>query len=156
MRGISLNKAYEASLAIFLAALLVSLRWESLAVSLGLASGTALAMGLIRSWQLLVERALDPARDRASGARLGKAVLFGLLKLPALGAIVYVLVGREWVDPIAFAAGVAIPQLALALLALGARLLGSEGGAQPARDGAEGGAGPRAPSAARTVEPTEA
>jgi hypothetical protein len=43
----------------------------------------------------------------------------GLLKLPVLGAIVYFLIGRDLVSAPAFAAGFVIPQVAIALLAVG-------------------------------------
>jgi len=121
MRGIPLSKAYEASLAIYLAALLVSLGWDSFPVTLGLTIGTALAVGLLATWEFMVRRAFDPAQP----SKL-PLVTFGLLKLPFAGLVVYLVVGRGWANPLAFAAGLAVPQVALVVMAIGARTLGSK------------------------------
>ena len=124
MRGISLSKVYEASFAIFLAALLVSLRWESLQVSLGLAVGTGLALAVLASWQVAIRRAFAGTGSSAAEVKRAKVpvVALALLKLPVMGAVVYLMVGRGWVSPIAFAAGVAIPQIAVTVMAIGGRL----------------------------------
>lgn len=113
-RGVALGRAYRAVAAVFLAALLVSLGFYSLRISLGLASGCALGLGILASWQLIVSRAFTP-----SAPRRGLALLVGFLKLPLIGAIVYALVGRDLVSPAAFAAGFAIPQVSILLLAVG-------------------------------------
>jgi hypothetical protein len=139
VRGISLSKVNEASFAIFLAALLVSLRWESLAVSGGLALGTGLALGSLATWRYVIGQvfAAPPARDAAAGVSRealkprGTLVLaLAFLKLPVLALVVYLAIGRGWVDPLSFAAGVAIPQAAMTLLAVGRKLsAGQENGA---------------------------
>ena len=91
MRGILLEKAYGASVMIGAAVLLVSLRFDSFAISAGVVTGTALAMAVLASWQWIARRALTPDSPSRN-----LALALGMLKLPLLGAVVYVLVGREW------------------------------------------------------------
>lgn len=114
--GVTLARAYRAATAIFLAALLVSLGFDSIKVSLGVAAGFALGLSVLWSWQVVVLKALDPAAPR----RFVAAAL-ALLKLPVLGAVVWLLFTHELVQPGAFAVGLAIPQVAVALLTIGAR-----------------------------------
>lgn len=116
-RGISLSRAYSASLLVFLCAALVSLRFDSAKVTLGLAAGTALALGLLASWHLVVTRMFNPGAQRK-----GLAAAVAIVKLPVVAGIVYVLIGRELVSAQAFAAGFLVPQIAIGLLAVGARL----------------------------------
>lgn len=113
-----LSRAHSASLAIYLAALLVSLRFDSLQVSLGLTAGTALAMGLLATWQFVVPRAFGPGSKRGKRA----AVAIALVKLPVVSAILWLLLSNQLVSGGAFVAGLMAPQLAIGLLALGARV----------------------------------
>ncbi len=124
---IPLRRAYGASVAIFLAALLVSLGFDSLRVSLGLTAGTGLALAILGSWQLLVSKAFDPKAPRRA-----LAVWVGLLKLPVLGGIVYVLIGRDLVSAPAFAGGFGIPQVAILVLVIGNHLGKPNGAAHAA------------------------
>jgi hypothetical protein len=114
--GISLTKAYGASIAIGLAALLVSLGFRSAAITLGLLAGTALALGILASLEFIVSRAMNPKAPRR-----GLAIALGLVKLPVAAAIVWALVGRDLVSGPAFALGFMVPQVAIALLAVGGR-----------------------------------
>lgn len=128
-----LARTYRASVLVFLAALLVSLGARSAFLSLGIAAGFGLALALLASWQLMVGQLLG-AKVPGAGAektpvagagalqtqrRRGLAVGLALAKLPILLAVIYVLVGRELVSPLGLLGGFAIPQVTLALLALG-------------------------------------
>jgi hypothetical protein len=112
--GVTLRKAYSASASIYLAALLVSLGFYSLRVSLGLTAGTALSLGILASWQFIVANAFDPASPKKH-----VALALGLAKLPIIGFVVWALIGRDLVSAPAFAVGFIIPQIAIALLAVG-------------------------------------
>jgi hypothetical protein len=109
---ISLERAYRASAAIWAGALLVSLRSGSLAVCLGLTLGCAITLGVFASWELMVRKALAPR-----AAHRGAALAVGFLKLPIVAGLVYALVSREVVHPVALAAGLPIPLIAVTLLA---------------------------------------
>lgn len=139
----TLRRTYRASFIVFLAALLVSLGYRSAFVSLGLLAGWALAILVLLSWQFIVKNAFGPqapgprgnspeaaapagenspesAPQAANpGNRKALAVGLGLAKLPILGAVVYALIGRGLVSAEAFAIGFVIPQLTIALLAVG-------------------------------------
>jgi hypothetical protein len=146
-----LRKAYRASALIYLAALLVSLGARSAHLSLGITAGFGIAVLVFASWQLIVGQAIrprradfpaaradSPAEEAPPPARAGRrralAIGLGLAKLPILLAAVYLLIGRELVSPLGFLGGFLIPQVALALLALGrlgaarARVARSAGG----------------------------
>lgn len=150
----TVRRAHRAGVVLFLTALLISLGMRSAHVSLGLFAGYALATLVLLSWQFIVKHALAPrareispgapgenpqpdARPGAPSPRLrALAVGLGLAKLPILGAIVYVLVGRQAVSPEGFAVGFIIPQLAVALLAIGrAGAIKEERRAAPRRSG---------------------
>ncbi|HVY62969.1 MAG TPA: hypothetical protein VHF22_15030 [Planctomycetota bacterium] len=118
LRGIALARAYRATLAIYLSGLLVSLRFDSLKVSLGLTAGTALATAVLASWQFVVSRAFGPGRQGGKGW----AVALGLVKFPVVCGILYLLISRGLVSPEAFAVGFLFPLLAIALLAVGGRM----------------------------------
>ena len=109
-----LRRVYKGSGAIFLVALLVSLRWARLDISLGVACGWLLAIGLLVSWQVVAGLAFDRERPRP-----GLAGLFLVLKLPLIGAIVWLLISKQIVEPIGFAAGFMIPQVTIVLLTVG-------------------------------------
>lgn len=113
---VTLDRAYRAAVVIYLAALLVSLRFGSLAISAGLTLGCALTLAILWSWQLMIRRAFDPASPNKS-----LAIAVGFLKLPLLAGVVYVAIGSELVHPVALAAGMPIPLIAVTLLAIGNR-----------------------------------
>lgn len=106
-----LRKVYRTSLAGLLVALLVSLRWASWQVSAGVAAGWGLSVGILAFWQLVVRLAFG-----GDAPRPGVAGLALLLKLPVAAAVVWLLISRVQVDPIAFAVGFLIPQTAIGLL----------------------------------------
>lgn len=116
-QAIPIERVFRASAAIFLAALLVSLRFDSLAVSAGVAAGTAITLAILWSWRFMVARAFDP---RSPNRALALAV--GFAKLPVIGAAVYFLVTRQLVSAPALVAGMLVPQVAVALVALGKHL----------------------------------
>jgi hypothetical protein len=145
----TLRRTYRASALVFLGALLLSLGAMSARLSLGIAAGYAVAVLVLLSWQFIVKNALAPSGEvpspdgrggeisPAAGPRpapqRGLAVGLGLAKLPILGAVVYALIGRGLVSPEGFAAGFVIPQVTLALMAVGR--LGAAGNAKVAQGG---------------------
>ncbi len=131
-----IHKILRMSGLLFLVALLISLGFRSLRISLGLAAGTALATLVILYWRWLVRRAFSPGAQRRGK---GFLAFTALVKLPAVGAAIWALVTYDLVSIAAFAIGFTIPQLATALLALGARLAAPSREPSP-REG-EGGTG---------------
>jgi hypothetical protein len=129
-----LHRTYRASALVFLAALLVSLGARSAWISGGIAAGYGLGIAVLLSWQFIVRHALGgglsprpggeisaaAARAAAPAApRRGLAIGLGVAKIPVLLALIYLLIGRGWVSPLGFAAGFVIPQVTIALLAVG-------------------------------------
>ena len=144
VRGVSLRKVYGASVAIWLAALLVSLQLDSFAISAGLTAGFATSLGVLASWQFIVSQAFGAPAEAGAGResqagpaghgrvkapRRKLAIALAFLKIPLVGAVVYGFVGREWVSGPGFAAGFILPHAAIAVLAIGAR---SEARKEPA------------------------
>lgn len=111
-----LFRVQRGALALFLVALLVSLQQASLAVSLGLFCGYALGAAILWSWQVVARRAFDPAKPRP-----GLAGIFFLLKLPLVGAAVWLLISKDLVHPMWFAGGFTIPQVVVGLFAVAGR-----------------------------------
>ncbi|MHC4390376.1 MAG: hypothetical protein ACYS22_03555 [Planctomycetota bacterium] len=113
-----LSKVYRVSFAFILVALLLSLQMGNLRVSGGLAAGYALAAFVLFFWQAVIGLAMNP--DKPRPALAGVALL---VKMPLLAAAVWVLMSKGWVNPAALAIGFLIPQLTMAVLALGRRVM---------------------------------
>jgi hypothetical protein len=111
-----LERVQKCGFAAVLVALLVSLQWASMPLSLGILTGWLVSAGILRSWQWVAVRAFGPER-----ARPGLIGALLLLKLPVLGVVVWLLLAQVRVDPFAFAFGTLIPQVTIVLLALGGR-----------------------------------
>lgn len=111
------TRVHRASLAIFLVCLLLSLQWGSWKVAFGVVTGWALATALLVFWQAIVRVAFGQEQPRPF--LVGVSLL---VKLPVVGAFVWFLISRHLVSPAAFALGFALPQVAVAVLAVGGGL----------------------------------
>lgn len=124
-----LKRVYSASAVLFLVALLFSLRWASVAISLGLAAGYLLGLVPFLYWDWSIRRFFTLTEGKAS-ERPGNTgrllvMLFGLfVKLPLVCLACYLLFRHEVVNLVAFLAGLLIVQLTLVMRFIGRRLFG--------------------------------
>ncbi|GIW71957.1 MAG: hypothetical protein KatS3mg102_1499 [Planctomycetota bacterium] len=132
----AVDRAMGRAVLLWLVALLLLLGTLDLGAILGLSAGFGLALALLAGWRYLVPRALrPPAGPGERGPRPALLLVLVLLKLPLAALAALVLLGSGLFAPGWFAAGLALPQLALALMALGRRLERAGGrAAVPAAD----------------------
>lgn len=126
--GHAMRRVYRNACLLYLVALLLVLGTLDLRWILGVTAGWLLALGVLRGWQW----ALPVGLRVAAGGRGSAVALFGLLKLPLVGLLIYGLVGTGWVHAGAFALGFALPQLAGVAVLVGARRRGQRQGTETA------------------------
>ena len=108
-------------------------------LSLSLALGGGLSLGLLRFQEWLVRAAFPPEGRPASARRprrvRARLLVAWFLKFPALAAFLWVILGKGWVAPLPFAIAIALVPLAAtgkALLAVSRQdLVTGQGAQQP-------------------------
>lgn len=82
------------------------------------AIGGGISLAFLRATQIAIQRYVVPR-----GRHLKKAVvLLYAVKMPVLGVALYLLVGTEWVNVVALAAGLGLVQAVIVLKAMGIAL----------------------------------
>lgn len=93
-----------------------------LRIAWSLAAGAALALGILRGFQWMVQRYVRPDRPAPDGLMARAA----LVKLPALALILFLVVRSGWFNVPAFAGGVALIHAVIFLKAIGIFLMQRE------------------------------
>lgn len=111
-----LARSYKSAVIIFLIGLIITLGTLDYKVVLGFVIGFLLGIGPFLFWNFVIKKFL---KDDSKKFRSQWALLIILLKLPILGAIIFVIIKFDLINFISFIAGMLIMQIIIALRAIG-------------------------------------
>lgn len=120
-----IKRVYRTTLWVAAVILLCLTRTADLKIVGGFAIGTGIALALLKSHEIIVPRVF--AKDGERSKRRNPLLTLMVLKYVGLGALLWLLLAHEWVNPVALFAGFVLVQAVIFLKVVGLLVIAKMG-----------------------------